>query len=227
MTVLSNAKHELFAQELAKGETASAAYVTAGYQADDGNASKLANRPEVQARVQEITGAAAERAGVTTTQVFDELRKIAFADIRDVVSWRPELVPLKQEIEESGEEVEPDGLKAVMVSRVTVLDSATLSEDAAAAVAEVAQSATGAIRIKLHDKPAALEKLARMLGMFKDRVEHTGKDGGPIETRAVLTDRDRARALAHLVAKAKTQDDDGRTDGPGSPDRADGAEGKG
>jgi phage terminase small subunit len=39
------------------------------------------------------------------------------------------------------------------------------------------------IKVRLHDKKPALDKLAKLLGMEKDRVEHTGADGGPIEVR--------------------------------------------
>ena len=89
------------------------------------------------------------------------------------MTWRPEMTTT---VASEGEEGEA---KQVLVSRVTFLDSATLSDDAAAAVAEVSQSANGSLRIKLHDKPAALEKLGRTFGMFKDRIEHIGKDGEP------------------------------------------------
>jgi hypothetical protein len=42
----------------------------------------------------------------------------------------------------------------------------------------------------MHDKAAALEKLGRTLGLFKDRLEHTGKDGGPISLRQLLQEID-------------------------------------
>ena len=44
----------------------------------------------------------------------------------------------------------------------------------------MSQGAQGQLRIKLHDKPAALEKLARALVMFRERREHVGPDGRPI-----------------------------------------------
>lgn len=37
------------------------------------------------------------------------------------------------------------------------------------------------IEVKLQDQQAALLKVAQHLGMFTDRVELTGKDGGPVE----------------------------------------------
>lgn len=36
------------------------------------------------------------------------------------------------------------------------------------------------IEVKVHDQAKALENVARHLGMFKDRVEHSGPNGGPI-----------------------------------------------
>jgi hypothetical protein len=39
-----------------------------------------------------------------------------------------------------------------------------------AAVAEVSQTVNGALRVKLHDKHAALVSIGRYLGMFDDKV---------------------------------------------------------
>lgn len=69
MSVLANARHERFAQELAKGKTYVQAHEIAGFRPNDGNASKLAARPEIQERVKEMTGRAAERAEITKADV--------------------------------------------------------------------------------------------------------------------------------------------------------------
>jgi len=92
-----------------------------------------------------------------------------------------------------------------LVSRVTVLDSATLSDDAAAAVAEVSQFANGSLRIKLHDKPAALEKLGRTFGMFKDRIEHIGKVGEPLKMRSDLEIGRRLAFVLELIARGEVK----------------------
>lgn len=57
------------------------------------------------------------------------------------------------------------------------------------------------IEIKTQDRAKALDQVARHLGMFKDRVEHTGKDGGPIET-VDRTPTESARRIAFLLAQA-------------------------
>jgi phage terminase small subunit len=168
MAVLKNAKHELFAQELAKGVSASEAYVRVGYKPDDGNASKLSTK--VQDRVQEITSLAAAKCGVTIERVVTELAKIGFADIRKAVDWSGVLVT---------EEDNPDGgdvlvIKHIHSSHVRLISAADLDDDTAGAIAEVKQSPTGGLSLKLHDKRAALVDLGKHLGMFKDKLEVSG-----------------------------------------------------
>ena len=53
----------------------------------------------------------------------------------------------------------------VLMPRVTILDADKISEEAAGAVAEVSRTVNGALRVKLHDKHAALVSLRRYLGM--------------------------------------------------------------
>ena len=108
--------------------------------------------------------ARAERAEVTVEQVVRELKLIGFSDIRKVVSWRNELVTRT----EKGKDGEP---VMVLMPRVTIVDADKISDEAAAAVAEVSQTVNGALRVKLHDKHAALVSIGKHLGMFVDRVQ--------------------------------------------------------
>lgn len=184
MPVLENPKHERFAQELAKGATATDAYVIAGYKNNDGNASKLAAK--VQGRVKEITGKAAEKAGVTVQRILTELAKLGFSNMQDYMR--------------AGHDGDP------------VLDFSALSADQAAALHEVTvedfKDGRGEdardvrrIKFKLYDKRAALVDMGKHLGMFVEKHEHTGKDGGPIET-VDLSDTEAARRIAFTLAKA-------------------------
>ena len=77
MTAIRNARHERFAQLLAEGRSASAAYVEAGYKANDGNASTLKGNQKVQARVIELLNRAAAKTEITVATVTERLLKIA------------------------------------------------------------------------------------------------------------------------------------------------------
>lgn len=77
MPALSNPKHERFAQALAKGETADAAYVTAGYEENRGNATRLKANESIEARVAEILERAAMRAEITVAGISERLLMIA------------------------------------------------------------------------------------------------------------------------------------------------------
>ena len=73
MPVLENQRHELFCQAIAKGETTSKAYQTAGFRAHRGNAARLRADERISARVLEIQGAGAKSAEITVASLLDEL----------------------------------------------------------------------------------------------------------------------------------------------------------
>lgn len=60
-----------------------------------------------------------------------------------------------------------------------VEDTRKLGSKAALLYAGIKQTQNG-IEIKFQDQGKALENVAKHLGMFVERTEHTGKDGGPI-----------------------------------------------
>jgi hypothetical protein len=74
---LSNAKWERFAQELAKGKSASEAYELAGYKPNDGNCIRLKGNERVVARVSELMERAAIRAEISIAAVTESLLRIA------------------------------------------------------------------------------------------------------------------------------------------------------
>lgn len=84
MPVLRNQRHERFAQEIAKGQSATAAYETAGGKKNRRYASELGHRPDISARVAEIlsgrermhaqaTAKAVERVALTKEWVLAKL----------------------------------------------------------------------------------------------------------------------------------------------------------
>src|SRR6516164_4924171 len=76
MPILSNPRHEKFAQALAEGRPASAAYEEAGYSPNDGNAVRLKGNEKIKSRVAELQGQGAERAVVTLQSLIAEADEI-------------------------------------------------------------------------------------------------------------------------------------------------------
>ena len=75
MPTLRNSRHERFAQALATGKTADAAYVLAGYKENRSNAARLGADRDIQARVAEIQSVGAERAAITVESLMSRLSK--------------------------------------------------------------------------------------------------------------------------------------------------------
>lgn len=140
-------KQTAFVREYLMDLNAAQAAIRAGYSrkraGDQGR--RLLNSPEIREAVAAAQAERAERTGVSADRVVEELAKIAFSDLRDVMVWGPDGVSLK--------------------------DSTTLTEAQAALVAEVVEGSGKTLRIKRHDKVKALELLGRHIGMFREKVE--------------------------------------------------------
>jgi len=77
MSRIKNPKHELYAQELAKGKSQAEAYELAGYAAHESSASRLRSIAKVSARVAELQQRGAERAEITVATITENLVRIA------------------------------------------------------------------------------------------------------------------------------------------------------
>lgn len=73
MPILSNPRHERFAQELAKGSTAENAYIEAGFKPSRPHASRLATNGNISTRVAEIQSRAASAVGISKEWVIEQL----------------------------------------------------------------------------------------------------------------------------------------------------------
>lgn len=164
-------------------------------------------KPLVFAAVEAAMAKRSARTEITQDKVLRELAKIGFTDLSAVVSWGAKEIAVGYDDE--GNQLPPAQLgDAVLVRHelapfVEAVPSEELAVEARAAVAEVALTKDG-IRIKMHDKRAALQDIGRHLGMFKDKVEHSGPNGEPIQTEAVTrSHKDRAKAMALLLARQR------------------------
>ena len=81
MPVLENARHERFAQGLAKGKTQEQAYIDAGYSENGArvSASQLLTNPNVAARVAELQERAAMRVELTLADIIAEIEQARIA----------------------------------------------------------------------------------------------------------------------------------------------------
>ena len=73
MPVLENPRHELFAEELATGKSASEAYALAGFRPSRKNASRLRAKEDISARVAELQAVTARSAAITIESICAEL----------------------------------------------------------------------------------------------------------------------------------------------------------
>lgn len=182
-----NDKQQRFVEEYLIDLNATKAAIRSGYSEKTARsiASELLTNPNIEEAVAVGRKRLSEATAVTAEAVVNELRKLGFSNMADYM--RP------------GSDGDP------------TLDFSNLTRDQAAALVEVTvedfKDGRGEdardvrrVKFKLADKRAALVDLGKHLGLFVERHEHTGKDGGPIQTQDV-NDTDRARALAEFMAK--------------------------
>jgi phage terminase small subunit len=104
-------------------------------------ARRLLAKPAVESAVEKANAERSETKRITADRVMEELGRMAFSNMRDYVTWGPEGMELRND--------------------------ALLDEDQTAAVADVEPKGNGKVaRLKLYDKLAALNALARHLGMI-------------------------------------------------------------
>lgn len=172
------AKQQRFVEEYLVDLNAAQAAIRAGYSEKTARSIAAENltKPDIQEAIREGKKARSERTEITADRVLQELAKIGFADIRKAVRWgNTEL-----RVVDGDEDSEPTPYHGL-----AVIDSSEIDDDTAAAIAEVSEGRDG-IKIKMHDKKGALVDIGRHLGMFKDKLEHSGPDGGPIQARMAI-----------------------------------------
>ncbi|MFV1484513.1 MULTISPECIES: terminase small subunit [unclassified Phaeobacter] len=164
-------KQQRFVEEYLVDLNATQAAIRAGYSEKTAGHQGFAHlkKPQIQKAVQECMEERSKRTEITQDRVLNELAKVAFSDLRKVLTSSGALIDTQ----------DWDDDVAGFVSSVEVVKkpSGEFDEDGRPIVDHVH-------KIRAWDKMAALEKLGKHLGMFVERskVEHSGPDGGPIQT---------------------------------------------
>jgi phage terminase small subunit len=139
-------RQRTFVREYLTGVNATEAARRAGY--SSGSASRigyaLLRHPQVATLIEEGNGRRTEMRRITADRVMEELGRMAFANIRDYIDWGGE----------------GGGVK--------LRDKSLLDREETAAIADIEPKGTNGrlTRLKLYDKLAALNALARHLGMI-------------------------------------------------------------
>ena len=182
-----NAKQRAFVQEYLIDKNTIQAYKRAGYSAKTAHAAayQAMEKPHIKAAIEIGVRKLSERAELTQDMVVAELRKIGFSDIRKLFDG-DDLVPA----------CDLDDDTAGAISSIEVVTRPGSQDGDGKRTVEYLH------KIRLGDKRAALVDLGKHLGMFPSRVEHTGRDGGPIEFHSNI---ERARRLAYVFKRAEAE----------------------
>jgi len=158
-------KQQRFVLEYLKDLNASAAYRRAGYKTGNADVTgpRLLGNVRVQAEISKRLAARSEKVELTAEQVLRELKTAAFLDPIELFAKDGTLLPLDQMPEAARRAIA--GLEVEEIFEGSGKDRVWI----------------GRLRkIKLVSKEGTLTLAGRHLGMFRDKVELTGKDGADL-----------------------------------------------
>ncbi|MGV2099043.1 terminase small subunit [Rhizobium sp. 21-4511-3d] len=197
-------KQARFVQEYLLDLNATQAAIRAGYSEKTAHSQgpRLLENVGVQAAIQKAKEQRADRTKINADWLLERLAEEATADIADLYTDAGSLKPIKEwpliwrQGLVGGIEIEtlrPRGSKGTGQWHGKAQD---IHEE------EEPEEETVVTKIKLSDRIRRLELIGKHVGVqaFNDKVEVTGKDGGPIETKETSS-RDLAKAIAALLAK--------------------------
>ena len=143
-------KQKKFVGEYLIDLNASASLLRAGYRSKnpDVDGHKLLVKPSISKAIALAMAERAKRTEITADHVLQQLAKIGFVDIKDVVTWAGNRIRIRPSEE---------------------IDGTLLAE-----ISETETETGGTLKIKLNDRMKALELLGKHLGMFTDKLEVNG-----------------------------------------------------
>lgn len=202
-------KQQVFIDEyLSNGFNATEAARKAGYKGDSKTLAVVGfenlRKPNISAIVNERLNEAA----MSANEVLARLSKIARGEVIDFLDEDGKFdLKTARQLQKAGLLKK---LKSKRTSkRVDVLEEGNEESRETLETALVYEE----VEFEMYSAHEALRDLGKFHKLFADRVEHTGKDGGPIETSdASLTDEQRAGRIAAILDAARARRD-GQTAG--------------
>jgi phage terminase small subunit len=191
-------KQKVFVDEYLVDLNATRAATVAGYAAKSASVEgvRLLGNAKVAAVIGQAMDARAKRTEITQDRVLKELARIGFSDMRKLLKWTGNNPQMDlQAAEDSGE------IEISVANFVQLFDSDELDDDTAACISEISQTKDGALKVKLYDKRAALVDIARHLGMFVTKVEHSGSVD--VNHKAKADADDFVRSISSLAARMR------------------------
>lgn len=175
-------KQQRFVDEYLIDLNATQAAIRTGYSEKTAYAQgqRLLKNVEIQTAIEKANKTRSEKAGATAERVLEELSRVGFSDLRKAFTPGGALL----------HPGEWDDDFASAVSSVEVVSRPTgEKDDMDRPIVEHVH------KLKLWDKNSALEKIAKHLGMFIERHEHSGPNGNPINMNWGALDTDTLRKI--------------------------------
>src|SRR5262245_20572898 len=185
MTALDNPRHELFAQEIAKGRSQREAYLAAGYvtrsdNTPDAAASRLLSHVKVSNRIHELQSEAAKSTEVTVRSLIAEAERArSLAESKDQASAMVGAITLKARlagllIDRTEDIVRRDELEEQRLKRLATrasIDAGELLVRAARSLGLPASASTEEIALAASRLPYAPPEVQRLLHAARLRGE--------------------------------------------------------
>lgn len=165
VTAVTN-KQKRFCEEYLIDLNATQAAIRAGYSPDSAASigSENMQKPDIRARIDKAIALQSKRTGINADRVVRELARVALANADDIID--ADSATIKEGVSRD----DTAAIASVRVKTVPTADGTSVERE-----------------IKLHDKLKALEQLGRHLGMFTDKLEHSGSiDTGSTALTSIL-----------------------------------------
>lgn len=159
-------KQKRFCEEYLIDLNATQAAIRAGYSPESAQniGSENLSKPKLRACIDAALAEQSKRTGVTADRVVRELARVAFANSQDVIDFNSATIKPDASRDDTA------AVASVKVKTIPMPDGNGVERE-----------------IKLADKLKALELLGRHLGMFTDKLEHSGSvNTGSPELASIL-----------------------------------------